>query len=65
MAQFAIMGAGAVLNALAFGGSNSLFSMLSGAEAESRNEALAQLQIDREKWNGKRAELANLANKEL
>ena len=56
---------GAVVNALAFIGSNSLFSILSGTEAENRNKALAQLHIDREKWNEKRAELADLANKEL
>ena len=65
MAQFAIMGAGAVLNALALSGSNSLFSMLSGTEAESRSKAWAQLQINKEKWNEIRAELADLANKEL
>ena len=57
-AQIAIMLGGAVVDALAFSGSNSLFSMFSGAEAESRNKALAQIQMDREKQNDKRAELA-------
>ena len=65
MAQLVITAGGAILNAVAFSGSNSLFSMLSGAEAESCNEALAQLQIDREKWNETRSELADWANKEI
>ena len=39
--------------------------MLSNSEAESRNKALAQLQIDKEKFAEKRAQLADLANAEL
>ena len=55
MATFMIMSAGA------FSGSNSLFSMFSNSEAESRNKALAQAQIDKEK----RAHLADMVREEL
>ena len=65
MAQFAIMLGGAVVNALAFTGSSSLFTMLSSTESKNRNKALAQLQIDKEKCAEKRAELADLSSKEL
>ena len=57
--------AGAVVNALAFTGSNNLFTMLSNSESENRNKALAQLQIDKEKWTEQRAQLADLASQEL
>ena len=65
MAQFVIMGAGAVLNALAFSGSNSLFSMLPSNETESGNKALIELQHARDQRNERRAELADLAGKQL
>ena len=65
MTQIAIQLGGAVVNALAISESNLLFSILSGAEAKTCNNALAQLQIDREKQNERRAELADWVKIEL
>ena len=49
MAQFIVMGIGTVVNAVTFGGSTALFTMLSTEESEDRSKAMTQLQIDSEK----------------
>ena len=52
MASIAMMIGGAITNALAFSGSNFLFSELSGSAQYKRpNLALEKLQHDRDQWN--------------
>ena len=60
---------GAVVNALAFSGSNYMFSILksSGLESERKrhDEAVEQLQAAHEKWTRRRAERLDWVNEEL
>ena len=52
MATIALMVGGAITNALAFSGSNFLFSQMSGAEERKRhNLAIEKLQHERDTWN--------------
>ena len=59
---------GAIINALAFSGSNYLFQQLSGNGAAERirhDKAIEQLQRDREIWSRNRTEKIDWINKEL
>ena len=58
---------GALVNALAFSGSNFLFSSLSGSDEERKrhDKALEQLQAAQAEWSRKRAERLDWINEEL
>ena len=66
MATIALMVGGAITNALAFSGSNFLFSQMSGAEERKRhNLAMEKLQLERDTWNEERLERIDYINEEL
>ena len=66
MATIALMVGGAITNALAFSGSNFLFSQMSGAaERKRHNLAMENLQHERDTWNEERLERIDYINKEL
>ena len=69
MAALAMLVGGAVVNALAFSGSNFLFSMLRdpGADEERKrhDKAVEQLQAAQAEWSRKRAERLDWINEEL
>ena len=66
MATIALMVGGAITNALAFSGSNFIFSQMSGAEERKRhNLAMEKLQHERDTWNEERLERIDYINKEL
>ena len=50
---------------LPLAGVTACFQFFPVVRRKSRNKALAQLQIDEEKWADKRTQLADLANAEL
>ena len=57
---------GAAVNALAFSGSNYLFSSLSSSEERKRHDlALEKLQHDRDLWNQSRLERIDFINEQL
>ena len=52
MATIALMVGGAITNALAFSGSNFIFSQMSSAEERKRHDlAMEKLQHERDTWN--------------
>ena len=62
----AMMVGGALTNALAFSGSNFLFSQLSGsAERKRHNLAMEKLQRERDVWNEQRLERIDFINQKL
>jgi hypothetical protein len=62
----AMMIGGALTNALAFSGSNFLFSQMSGAEERKRhNIAMEKLQHERDTWNEQRLERIDYVNQKL
>ena len=65
----ALLAEGAIVNALAFSGSNYLFSMLrsSGAEEEQKrhDQAVEQLQAAEAVWSRRRTERLDFINEEL
>ena len=69
MASVALLLGGALVNALAFSGSNYLFSMLksSGVDEERRrhDKAVEQLQAAHEQWSKQRTERLDWINEEL
>ena len=66
MATIALMVGGAITNALAFSGSNFLFSQMSGAEERRRhNLAMEKLQQERDVWNEERLERIDYINNKL
>ena len=67
MATLAIMLGGAVVNALAFSGSNYLFSMLGGSDEERKRHDLAvkQLQAAQGAWSLRRTARLDFINEEL
>ena len=66
MATIALMVGGAITNALAFSGSNFLFSQMSGAEERKRhNLAMEKLQHERDTWNEERLKRIDYINQEL
>ena len=69
MASIAMLLGGAAVNALAFSGSNYLFSMLrsSGVDEERRrhDKAVQQLQAAHEQWSKQRTERLDWINEEL
>ena len=66
MATIALMVGGAITNALAFSGSNFLFSQMSGAaERKRHNLAMEKLQHERDTWNEQRLERIDYINQEL
>ena len=66
MATIALMVGGAITNALAFSGSNLLFSQMSGAaERKRHNLAMENLQHERDTWNEERLERIDYINEEL
>ena len=66
MASLAMVVGGAVVNALAFSGSNFLFSSLSSsAERKRHNLALEKLQHDRDSWNQARLQRIDYINEQL
>lgn len=69
MASIAMLLGGALVNALAFSGSNYLFSMLrdSGVDAERKrhDKAVEQLQAAQAEWARKRTERLDFINEEL
>lgn len=69
MASVALLVGGALVNALAFSGSNYLFSMLrsSGVDAERKrhDKAIEQLQVAQANWSRKRTERLDWINEEL
>ena len=68
MASIAIMVGGAIVSALAFSGSNFLFSKLSGvggAERERHDKAIEQLQAARDEWSRRQTERLDWINKEM
>ena len=61
-----MMVGGAVVNALAFSGSNFLFSTMSGAAERKRHDlALEKLQKDTDSWNQARLERIDYINEQL
>ena len=56
---------GAVVNALAFSGSNYLFSSLKDKERERHDKAVEQLQAAHEEWTRKRTKHLDWINEEL
>jgi hypothetical protein len=66
MAAVVMMIGGALTNALAFSGSNFLFSQMSGAEERKRhNLAIEKLQHERDIWNEQRLERIDYVNQKL
>ena len=68
MATLAMMAGGALINALAFSGTNAAFSMLSdhgGTERKRHDIAMEQLSKAREDWSRDRQERLDLINKTL
>ena len=68
MASLAAIAGGALINALAFSGTNAAFSLLGdhgGAERERHNLAIERLSKAREDWNRERQQWLDLANKTL
>ena len=69
MASIALLVGGAIVNAVAFTGSNYLFSMLrsSGVDEERKrhDRAIEQLQAAHAKWSQKRTERLDWINEEL
>ena len=66
MATIALILGGAITNALAFSGSNFLFSQMSGAaERKRHNLAMENLQHERDTWNEERLERIDYINEEL
>jgi hypothetical protein len=69
MASVAMLVGGAIVNAVAFSGSNYLFSMLrsSGVEEERRrhDKAVEQLQAAQAEWSQRRTERLDWINEEL
>ena len=69
MASVAMLLGGALVNALAFSGSNYLFSMLrsSGVDEERKrhDKAVEQLQAAQEEWSRRRTERVDLINEKL
>ena len=66
MATIALMVGGVITNALAFSGSNFLFSQMSGAEERKRhNLAMEKLQHERDTWNEERLQRIDYINEEL
>ena len=68
MASIAAIAGGALINALAFSGTNAAFSMLSDhgkAEMQRHNLAMEQLSKAREDWSRDRQERLDLINKTL
>ena len=68
MATLAMMAGGALINALAFSGTNAAFSLLGdhgGAERKRHDLAMEQLSKAREDWNRDRQERLDLINKTL
>ena len=66
MATIALMVGGAITNALAFSGSNFLFSQMSSAgERKRHNLAMEKLQQERDSWNQERLERIDYINKKL
>ena len=51
MAQFVVMGVGALVNALTFSGGNALFNMASEQERKDSNAARQKFQEDLAAWN--------------
>ena len=65
-ATVALMVGGAITNALAFSGSNFLFSQMSGAAERKRHDlALERLQKDRDVWNEERLGRIDYINQKL
>ena len=63
MAAIGMVVGSALINALAFSGSNYLFSSLGSSEERKRhNEAIEKLQHDREKWNEERLKRIDYIN---
>ena len=67
MATIAMMVSGALVNALAFSGSNFLFSSLGGGEEERKRHdlALEELTAARNEWNKKREKRLDYINEQL
>ena len=67
MATIAVLVGGALVNAIAFSGSNLLFSSLKGgdAERERHDKAVEQLQAAHDKWSKKRTQRLDWINREL
>jgi len=69
MASVALLVGGALVNALAFSGSNYLFSMLGSSsvdeERKRHDEAVEQLQSAQAEWSRKRTERLDWINEEL
>ena len=66
MTSIVLMIGGAITNALAFSGSNFLFSQMSGAaERKRHNLAMENLQHERDTWNEQRLERIDYINQEL
>ena len=68
MATIAMMAGGALINALAFSGTNAAFSLLGdhgGAERKRHDLAMERLNKAREDWNRDRQERLDLINKTL
>ena len=68
MATLAMMAGGALINALAFSGTNAAFSLLGdhgGTERKRHDIAIEQLNKAREDWNRDRQERLDLINKTL
>ena len=68
MASLLAIGASAAINALAFSGTNYIFSTFSDHEEAERKRydlALEDLQRDRDKWNQERMERLDFINKRL
>ena len=69
MASIAMLLGGAFVNALAFSGSNYLFSMLRSSDADEERKrhdiAVEQLQAARAEWSQRRAERLDWINEEL
>jgi len=69
MASIAMLIGGALVNALAFSGSNYLFSMLRSsdidAERKRHDKAVEQLQVAQAEWSRRRTERLDWINEEL
>ena len=69
MASIAMMAGGAIVNALAFSGSNYLFSKLdkedTAEEQKRHDKAMEQLQTAQAEWSQKRTERLDWINKKL
>ena len=66
MASIAMIVGSAAINALAFSGSNYLFSSLSGSRERERHDlAIEKLEHDRDSWNQSRLERLDYINEQL